>query len=153
MGLNVRRWVATMIDVLISTALVAFIVFVADFTAALNDFVALLLVWVGPYGAIWMCDGYRRGWVYQAGSVHRTSEQVASSAPDRRLAGWTALLAGMLVGALTMRSPLYTGPIAAILGGTDLNWILGFFVAGGVYYALTATPVLRTKLVAIVPEP
>ena len=66
MGLNVRRWVATMIDVLISTALVAFIVFVADFTAALNDFVALLLVWVGPYGAIWMCDGFRRGWIYQA---------------------------------------------------------------------------------------
>jgi len=139
MGLNVRRWVATMIDVLISTAVVAFIVFVADFTAALNDFVALLLVWVGPYGAIWMCDGFRRGWVYQA--------------QDRRLAGWTALLTGMLVGALTMRSPLYTGPIAIILGGTDLNWVLGFFVAGGLYYALTATPALRTKLVAMVPEP
>jgi len=45
------------------------------------------------------------------------------------------------------------GPIAAALGGTDLNWILGFFVAGGIYYALTAAPALRTKLVAIVPEP
>ena len=153
MGLNVRRWVATMIDVLISTAAVAFIVFVADFTAALNDFVALLLVWVGPYGAIWMCDGFRRGWVYPAGSVHRTSAALAPSAPDRRLAGWTALLTGMLAGALTMRSPLYVGPIAAALGGTDLNWILGFFVAGGIYYALTAAPALRTKLVAIVPEP
>jgi len=52
-----------------------------------------------------------------------------------------------------MRSPLYTGPIAIILGGTDLNWVLGFFVAGGLYYALTATPALRTKLVAMVPEP
>jgi purine-cytosine permease-like protein len=77
----------------------------------------------------------------------------APSAPDRRLAGWTALLTGMLVGALTMRSPLYVGPIAAALGGTDLNWMLGFLVAGGVYYALTAAPALRTKLVAIVPEP
>jgi len=59
----------------------------------------------------------------------------------------------MLAGALTMRSPLYVGPIAAALGGTDLNWILGFFVAGGIYYALTATPALRTKLAAMVPEP
>jgi NCS1 family nucleobase:cation symporter-1 len=153
LGLNVRRWVATMIDVLISTAIVAFIVFVADFTSALNDFVALLLVWVGPYGAIWMCDGFRRRWVYQAGSVHRSSDHVAQTRSGRGLAGWIALASGMLVGALTMRSPLYDGPIASALGGTDLNWVLGFIVAGGIYYALSVTPPLRTKLAAMAPDP
>jgi hypothetical protein len=45
-----------------------------------------------------------------------------------------------------MRSPLYDGPIALALGGTDLNWVLGFLVAGGVYQALTARPVLRQSL-------
>jgi purine-cytosine permease-like protein len=152
MGLNVKRWVATMTDVLISTAVVAVIVFVADFTSALNDFVALLLVWVGPYGAIWMCDGYRRRWVYETGSVHRASDHVPPSAPGRGLAGWIALAAGMLIGALTMRSPLYDGPIATALGGTDLNWVLGFLAAGGIYYALTVTPPLRAKLAAMAPD-
>jgi purine-cytosine permease-like protein len=146
MGLNVKRWVATMADVLISTAVVAFIVFVADFTSALNDFVALLLVWAGPYGAVWMCDGFRRRWVYEAGSVHRASDRVPQTGRGRELTGWIALAAGMLVGALTMRSPLYDGPIALALGGTDLNWVLGFLVAGGVYQALTARPVLRQSL-------
>jgi NCS1 family nucleobase:cation symporter-1 len=144
MGLKVKRWVATMMDVLISTALVAVIVFVADFTSALNDFVALLLVWVGPYGAIWICDGYRRGW---------GQNQLPQSEPRRALTGWIALAAGMLIGALTMRSPLYDGPIATALGGTDLNWVLGFLVAGGMYYALTAKPALRAKLSALAPDP
>jgi NCS1 family nucleobase:cation symporter-1 len=140
MGLNVKRWVATMTDVLISTAVVAFIVFVADFTSALNDFVALLLVWVGPYGAVWMCDGFRRRWVYEPGSVHRAAERAPRTRRGHVLAGWIALAAGMIVGALTMRSPLYDGPIALALGGTDLNWVLGFLIAGGVYLALTARP-------------
>jgi purine-cytosine permease-like protein len=144
LGLKVERWVATAIDVLVSTLLVACIVFVADFTSVLNDFVALLLVWVGPYGAVWMCDGLRYGWSYSGGSVHpSTAPLLARSAPgDRRriLTGWIALAAGMIVGILTMRSPLYDGPIARLLGGTDLNWILGFLVAGSLYYALSIRP-------------
>jgi nucleobase:cation symporter-1, NCS1 family len=138
LGLDVKRWIATAMDVAISMSIVVVILFVADFTTALNDFVALLLVWVGPYGAIWICDGFARRWVYEPGTVHRAANQTAAAGPDRRLAGWVALAAGMGVGILTMRSPLYDGPIAAALGGTDLNWLLGFLVAGVTYYALTA---------------
>jgi len=148
LGLKVERWAATAIDVLVSTLLVAYIVFVADFTAVLNDFVALLLVWVGPYGAIWMCDGFLRRWVYAAGTVHRSSEPLAARAASdgsrrRILVGSIALGAGMAIGTLTMRSPLYDGPLAKLLGGTDLNWILGFLVAGSTYYALSVTSSLR----------
>jgi nucleobase:cation symporter-1, NCS1 family len=145
LGLKVKRWIATMIDVVISTALVGVIVFVADFTSALNDFVALLLVWVGPYGAIWICDGYRRRWVYAVGTIHRTAHASHTAAPDRRLPGWIALAAGMLVGALTMRSPIFDGPIAKALSGADLNWVLGFLVAGGTYLAMTSSAPLHTK--------
>lgn len=152
LGLNVHRWVATALDVLISTSITIFILFVSDFTTALNDFVALLLVWVGPYGAIWMCDGYQRGWVYEAGSVHRETGHVPLMGRDRRIPGWIALFAGMLVGMLTMRSPLFDGPIATLLGGMDLNWLLGFVVAGGTYCALILGPSLRAKAVRAIPE-
>jgi NCS1 family nucleobase:cation symporter-1 len=143
LGFNVARWTATAVDVLVSTAIVIYILFVEDFTTALNDFVALLLVWVGPYGGVWMCDGVLRGWVYPAGAVHRTDVVPPLSAPDRRLNGWIALTAGTVVGILTMRSPLYDGPIAMALGGVDLNWVLGFFVGGGSYYALSVAPLRR----------
>jgi nucleobase:cation symporter-1, NCS1 family len=141
LGLEVTRWAATAVDVLISTAMVLFILFVEDFTTALNDFVALLLVWVGPYAGVWMCDGVLRRWVYPSGSVHRSHAPV--QVPDRRLSAWIALSAGMAVGISTMRSPLYDGPAATALGGMDLNWVLGFLVSGASYYALAAAPLRR----------
>jgi purine-cytosine permease-like protein len=49
-----------------------------------------------------------------------------------------AMTAGMTVAALTMKSPLYDGPIALALGGADLSWILGFPVAALCYWALTS---------------
>ena len=148
LGLNVKRWMATALDVLVSTSITVFILFVVDFTAALNDFVALLLVWAGPYGAVWMCDGYRRGWVYPRGSVHRALGQPEPIGADYRLAGWIALFAGMIVGASTMRSPIYDGPLAMRVGGADLNWILGFVVSGATYLALTASRSIDTGLAA-----
>jgi NCS1 family nucleobase:cation symporter-1 len=153
LGLNVRRWVATLTDVLVSTAVVAFIVFVADFTTVLNDFVALLLVWVGPYGAVWMCDGYRRNWIYAGNSVHPGSTKADGRVPRHTRSAWIALAAGMLVGTLTMRSPLYDGPIALALAGTDLNWVLGFLVAGGTYLALGAKFRPQTSPTAIASNP
>ena len=152
LGLHVRRWVATLVDVLVSTLILAIIVFVADFAALLIDFIALLLVWVGPYGAIWMLDGYRRGWIYETGSIHQNGAEAAPRHPRRTIAAWIALSSGMLAGALCMRSPLYDGPIAIALGGMDLNWVLGFVVAGAIYQALSFTPPRRAKLSAWVPE-
>lgn len=146
LGLEVTRWTATAVDVLVSTAIVIYILFVEDFTTALNDFVALLLVWVGPYGGVWMCDGMLRRWAYPSGAVHPSGVLPPLALPDRRLIGWIALSAGMVVGVFTMRSPLYDGPIAMSLGGMDLNWVLGFVVGGGSYYALSVTPLRRPSL-------
>lgn len=110
LGLNLARWSATAVDVLISTAIVIYILFVDDFTTALNDFVALLLVWVGPYGGVWMSDGFLRRWMYPDGAVHPCGPHTPHSGSDLRSNGWIALIAGMAVGLLTMRSPLYDGP-------------------------------------------
>jgi nucleobase:cation symporter-1, NCS1 family len=153
MGLNVKRWLATAIDVFISTAVVIYILFVQDFTTALNDFVALLLVWVGPYGGIWMCDGFLRHWVYESGTVHRDPARAAMPGVSRRIPGWVALIAGMSVGVLTMRSPLYDGPVATALGGMDLNWVLGFFVSAGTYYILMAAQRRRVRPEDLVVDP
>jgi purine-cytosine permease-like protein len=47
------------------------------------------------------------------------------------------MAAGMAVAALTMKSPLYDGPIATALGGADFSWILGFPVSALTYWLLT----------------
>jgi purine-cytosine permease-like protein len=135
-----HRYHATLLDVVVSTVITLYIVFVQDFTTALNDFIALLVVWVAPYGGVWICDGYLRRGRFDSGAIH------SQAGAGGRYWGWRgfnrpgciAMGAGMLAAALTMRSPLYDGPIATALGGADLSWLLGFPVAALSYWALMA---------------
>ncbi|MGW4099157.1 MULTISPECIES: purine-cytosine permease family protein [unclassified Mycobacterium] len=48
----------------------------------------------------------------------------------------TAYLVGIIVEIPFIASPFYTGPIATALGGADISWILGIFIAGGLYIFL-----------------
>jgi nucleobase:cation symporter-1, NCS1 family len=138
-GLRMHRYAATILDVIVSTAIALYILFVQDFSTALNDFIALLVVWVGPFGGVWICDGYLRRGNFDFRAIH------SRSGPAGRYWGWRgvnpsgaiALIAGMTVAVLTMKSPLYDGPIATALGGADLSWILGFPVSALVYFLLT----------------
>ena len=139
MGLRLHRHVATMLDVIVAAALALYVLFVQDFTTALNAFVTLLMVWVGPFGGVWICDGFLRRGRYDARAIH------SSDGAAGRYWGWhgfnptgyIALIAGMLAAALTMRSPVYDGPVAHALGGADLSWLLGLPVSALVYAVLT----------------
>ena len=138
MGLKVHRNTATSIDVILSTAIALYVLFVRDFTTTLNDFVALLMVWVGPFAGVWVCDAYLRRGKLDFRAIH--SQQGAGGRywgwHGYNPAGYVALFAGMTTAALTMRSPVFNGPIAMALGGADLSWILGLPVAALVYAGL-----------------
>lgn len=146
-GLKLHRHVATLVDVLVSTGIALYLLFIQDFSTALNDFIALLVVWVGPFGGVWVCDGYLRGGRYDAGAIHGGTAAAGAQWNYRGLnpPGYAALAAGMLVAALTMRSPLYDGPIATALGGTDLSWVLGFPISALSYWALSAVSESRLR--------
>jgi purine-cytosine permease-like protein len=134
-GLRLHRYSATILDVCLSTGIALYVLLVQDFSTALNDFVSLLVMWVGPYGGVWMCDGYLRRGQYDAEAIHTRQGAGGRYWGWRGLnpAGCLAVLAGMAVAALTMTSPLYNGPIATALGGADLSWILGLPVSALVY--------------------
>jgi nucleobase:cation symporter-1, NCS1 family len=137
-GLRMHRYTATMLDVVVSTAITLYILFVQDFSTALNNFIALLVVWVGPYGGVWICDAYLRRGQYDSRAIHSRAGARGHYWGWRGLnpSGCIAIVTGMAVAAMTMRSPLYDGPIATALGGADLSWILGFPVSALVYCAL-----------------
>ena len=137
LGLKLSRWSATLLDIGVSTAAVLYILFVHDLSTVLNDFVSLLVAWSGPYAGVWLCDGILRRWRFDMAEIHPG----AAGAPRhnaRILRSWLAYFAGMGAAVLTMKSPLFEGPLAKALGGMDLSWVLGLLVAGGVY-ALFAT--------------
>lgn len=138
-GLKVHRNVATGMDVIVSTALALYVLFVQDFSTALDNFIALLVVWVGPFGGVWICDGYLRRGKFDFRAIHSQAGAAGRywGWHGFNLSGCVALVVGMTAAALTMRSPLFDGPVAIALGGADLSWILGFPVSALVYAALT----------------
>ena len=134
-GLPLHRYVATALDTVLSTGLVLYVLFVQDFTTALNNFVAMMIVWLGPFAGVWLTDGLLRRWRYAPVAAHATRD------PGGRywfwnginLRGFAALAAGVAACLLTVNSPVYVGPVSRALDGADLSWLLGFTVSGLVY--------------------
>ena len=139
-GLKMHRYAATALDVVASTLITLYIVFVQDFTTMLNDFIALLVMWVGPFGGVWIADAYLRRATYDPVALHSRAGAAGRYWGWRGFnrAGCIAILLGMAVAAMTMKSPLYDGPWSRALGGADLSWLLGFPVASASYCLLTA---------------
>jgi NCS1 family nucleobase:cation symporter-1 len=136
-GLPLRRYQATALDTVASTAIVLYILLVQDFTTVLHHFVALLVVWLGPFAAVWITDGLMRRWRYEPREIHDvgpTSAYWGWHGINRR--GWIALAAGVAVCLLTINAPTLEGPVSEALAGADLTWTVGPLVSALAYWAL-----------------
>jgi purine-cytosine permease-like protein len=146
LGLKLNRWSATLLDIGVSTAAVLYILFVQDLSTVLNDFVALLVAWSGPYAGVWLCDGVLRRWRFDLADIH-PKVGAARQGGFRQWPAWAAYAAGMAAAVLTMRSPLYRGPLTRWLGGMDLSWVLGIAVSAAAYGLLLRGPWARMTTV------
>ena len=132
-GLKLSRWAATCLDIAVSTAAVLYILFVQDLSTVLNDFVSLLVAWSGPYAGVWLADGLLRRWRFDLKDIHPQPGDRRRRPTGR---AWIAFAAGAVLAALTMKSPLYQGPLNRLLGGMDLSWVLGLATSAAVYALL-----------------
>ena len=138
MGLPLRRWLATVLDTVMSTAIVLYVLFVRDFTSVLHDFVALMVVWLGPFAGVWITDGLMRRWRYDPVQIHDVSPRSAHWGWHGFQPGaWLALLTGVVVSLLTMNAPVFQGPVSEWLAGADLTWTLGPLTSAATYWAIT----------------
>ena len=70
-GVPLRRYQATMVDTTVATLLVVYVVFISEsFTTVVNDFLSLLVVWIAPFGGVWLADGMLRRWQYDPVDIH-----------------------------------------------------------------------------------
>jgi nucleobase:cation symporter-1, NCS1 family len=136
-GLPLRRYRATALDTIVSTAIVLYILLVQDFTTVLHHFVALLVVWLAPFAAVWLTDGLMRRWRYEPDEIHDVSRHSTYWGwHGVNLHGWIALIAGVVVCLLTIHAPTLHGPVSEALGGADLTWTLGPLTSAALYWAL-----------------
>jgi nucleobase:cation symporter-1, NCS1 family len=145
-GIRVSRIQATLIDGVVATLLIVYVLFLNDdFLSVLNDLVALVVVWIGPFGAIWVADALMRRHRYAASELHVGRGGRYYGRAGINVRGAVAWAAGALTAALTMNAPSLQGPLSrSLLADGDLSWLLGPLVGGLLYVAL-ARPVIRDE--------
>ncbi|MDJ0394849.1 cytosine permease [Rhodococcus sp. G-MC3] len=105
-----------------------------DFVSRFVDLVVVLLIVLVPWTAINLLDFYvvHKG-KYDLDSMFRVDGGIYGRFQTRAI---TAYAIGIAVQVPFMATSLYTGPIAAHVGGADLSWIAGLVVTGPVYLLL-----------------
>jgi purine-cytosine permease-like protein len=138
---RLKRVQCVAIDTVVCGAFAAYAIFSSRFFTLLSDFLLFIIVWLGPWCAIYLVDSWlrknrydsagllnERGRYYRKGGVH-----------------WPAIIAqvaGMVAAALWLNaySP-YVSPLSSRIGGSDLSVFLGLIVGGGVYFVLASRSV------------
>ncbi|MEU6662008.1 cytosine permease [Streptomyces sp. NPDC046821] len=124
--------VATILGISTLSTLIA-ILGRGNFLDNLMNFIVLLSVILIPWTAINLVDFYFiRKEKYDLDAMYD---------PKGRYRGidWramTAYVAGVLVELPFVSTVFYTGPFVKSLGGADISWIIGLFVASAVFYVL-----------------
>jgi NCS1 family nucleobase:cation symporter-1 len=144
-GLPIKRWVATLIDAVVGTAVTMFVITDGNFYAKLSGFVLYAIVWLAPWAGVFLADWFLRRGRYDARDLLRERGGRYWHSGGVHWPGIIALLAGM--GATLMwldastAFPSFTGPISQSLSGSDLSWLIGFVVGGGCYLLLASASV------------
>lgn len=133
------------IDTVICLGAAAYAVFSLSFYQSLYDFLLFIVVWLGPWCAIYLVDSWLRR--------NRYDPQSLLTVTGGRYYGkggvrWQALVAqavGMVAACSWLNAyPPYVGPLARRIGGSlgsDLSVFLGLFVGGATYWLLAGRQV------------
>ena len=130
-GIRARMAVSA---ILAGLALLLAVATAADFLETYTNFILLLLYVLVPWTAINLVDFYL--------IKHGSYDVAAFFLPDGGRYGRynaRALLcygAGILVQIPFVSNPLYTGPVARLLGGADVSWVVGLVVVGPLYWVV-----------------
>jgi len=144
-GLPLARWQAVLVDTVIACGLTAWAIFVTSFNTLITDFVDCVIVWIGPWTAIFLVDWWLRLYRYDAIELQRTDEGLYW-----RIGGihWPAIIAqvlGSVAAVLALDTSFYVSPISSATGGADFSVFMGLGVGAIVYYLLAARYV-RTEV-------
>jgi purine-cytosine permease-like protein len=142
---QLKRVHCVAIDTVVCGAVASYAIFSSHFFTLLSDFLLFIILWLGPWCAIYLVDSWlrrnrydhealldeRSGRYYRHGGIH-----------------WPAIIAqvaGMVCAALWLNaySP-YVGPAASRIGGpfgSDFSVFIGLFVGGAVYLVLAGRKV------------
>jgi purine-cytosine permease-like protein len=136
-GVKVARWkVSLAAGALASVVLVAFIE-AGDFAQSFDAWMVSLIVWISPWAAILAVEYFvvRRGRLDVDELYRRHTRARYGDVNWRALASLAAGLAAGWAWEFGLVTA-FQGPLAKTFSNTDLSWLTGSLVAGGLYYVL-----------------
>ena len=143
-GVRAARWKVTLLAGVVASVVLAVFVNADDFAHAFDLWMVSILVWISPWAAIVLADFFvvRAGRLEVAG-LYREAEDSPYGSVNRT--GLLSLALGILAGWSCQYGlvPEMQGPVARLLDNTDLSWLSGSLVAGGLYLALSRRTAAR----------
>ena len=136
MGIPVRRWQATLIDMVICMVLAAIAIFNSDFNTLYGQFLSLLIIFLAPWCGIYLTDAWMRRNTYNAAGLLASIGGPYWYQGGVNLAGIIAMVGGMIASALWLNSPLLQGPLSHLFNNSDMSVFTGFIVGGVLYWIL-----------------
>ncbi|MEU9702232.1 cytosine permease [Streptomyces sp. NPDC047981] len=135
-GIRIRRSLSVVVDGVVASSLTLYALLVSNFLDTVSNVLQLTVVLLGPATALYATDIALRRNRYDGQALmdeSRTSPFWYSAGFG--VPGALALGAGVTAAALCVNT-LYTGPIAAALGGIDLSLPVGIAVTAACYALL-----------------
>jgi nucleobase:cation symporter-1, NCS1 family len=146
---KLKRLHCVAIDTVICGAFAAYAVFSANFYSLLADFLLFIILWLGPWCAIFLVDSYLRknrydhdGLLNERGGRYYRNGGFHWPAITAQVLGMVA--AALWLNAFSSSALSYVGPLASRNGGpfgSDFSVFIGLFVGGLVYYVLASRSV------------
>lgn len=147
-GLHLKRYHCVIIDTIVCAGFTFYAIFSSRFTQLLSDFLLFIIVWLGPWCAIYLVDYFFRGGRYDSAALMNES--------GGRYYGnggihWPAMIAqgvGMVAAALWLNaySP-YVSVLSSHVDGSDFSVFMGLFFGGITYYLLARKSVKAQQAV------
>ncbi len=128
-GIKVRRPISAAIVAVLSF-LATLYLYYNNFASTVENYLLVITYWIGPWAAIVLIDWRRR-----AGRFNGSKAVDFNLLPSGRNA-LIALVIGFVASIPFMNQTLYVGPLVETLNGADIAYIVGFIVAGIVYWAM-----------------
>ena len=142
---GLHRITCVLIDATICLFIAAYAVFSSRFYTLLTDFLLFIILWLGPWCAIYLVDSWLRKNRYDSGSLLNESGGLYYRNGGFHWPALIAQLLGMVAAAMWLNaySP-YVGPLASRIGGSfgsDFSVFIGLAVGGLAYYLMASRTV------------
>ncbi len=143
LGLRVARWQAVLVDTVVACGLTAYAIFDSSFNTLLTDFVDSVIVWIGPWTAIFLVDWWLRRFRYVPEELQRTGRGLYWRTGGVHVPALVAQVLGSVAAVMAIATPFYLGPISSATGGADFSVFAGMGVAAASYALLAGRSVRR----------